>query len=88
MMCSKFIPATIYKRAPVTNDPEAKVLLDDTDNEDNFVPPVAAFKKKMAGSSKKGKSNFDTEENISFFSDDIESHQFMQKYKKKGGWTY
>jgi hypothetical protein len=87
LMCSKYTPATIYKRPPVSNEHEAKVLLDDTDEEE-FTPPVLQAYKKKGFSSKKGKSEFETDEDPSFFSDDIESHQFMQRYKKKGGWTY
>jgi hypothetical protein len=87
LLCGRYIPMTIYKREGASNDPEAKILLDS--EEEDYVPPVVAFsqnkKKELV---KKGKSNFDTEENISYFSDDIESQQFMQQYKKRGGWTY
>lgn len=85
LMCSRYQPARIEKRPPVSSDPETKVLLDDTEEEENFTPPIQ-YKKKMA--SKKGKSDFETDEDQSFMSDDIEAHQFLQKYKKKGGWTY
>jgi hypothetical protein len=70
LLCGRFIPATIYKRQERANDPETKVLLDS--EEEDFIPPVVAFQKKKEFS-KKGKSNFETDENISFFSDDIES---------------
>jgi hypothetical protein len=88
LVCSStYTPATIHKRPPVSNDPETKVLLDDTDEEEAGIPPVSAAKK-QAASSKKGKSDYETDEDPSFFSDDVESRQFMQKYKKQGGWTY
>ncbi len=61
----------------ISSDPEAKVLLDDTDEEEAYIPPVVLNKKKAATSSKKGKSDFETDEDPSFFSDDLESHQFM-----------
>jgi len=63
---SLYSPTKIYERPPALNDPEAKVLLDDTE-EEIFVPPQPNLKKKGA-TSKKGKSDFETEEENSFFS--------------------
>lgn len=82
LMCSKYTSPAIRKRPPVSQDPETKVLLDDTEEEETFIPPVVNYKKKGAALSKKGKSDFETDEDPSYFSDDLESHQFMQKYKK------
>jgi len=55
-------------------------LLDDTDEEEAYIPPVVQQKKKPAAA-KAGKSDLETEEDPSFFSDDLESHQFLQQYK-------
>lgn len=73
LLCSKYMPATIRKRAPVSS--ETKVLLDDTD-EETFTPMIHASKK--GGQFKK-----DLDSNT-----DLESYKFMEKYKKNGGWTY
>lgn len=83
---SRYIPAKIYARPPVKNDPETKVLLDDTDEEVSFTPPVIL--KKKSKKLLKGKSEFETNDDVSFYSDDLESNQLTQKYRKKGGWTY
>jgi len=73
LICSKYTPAAIKARKTISSDPEAKVLLDDTEEEEAYIPPVVLNKKKAA-SSKKGKSDFETDEDPSFFSDDLESH--------------
>lgn len=70
---SSYSPASIRKRPPVSNDPETKVLLDDTEEEESHTLPIVHAKKKAA-SSKKGKSEYETDEDPSFFSDDLESH--------------
>lgn len=75
---SSFIPTTIYPRK-ATSDPESQVLLDVSEGEEEFIPPI--IQKKKAASSKKEKSDIETDEDPSFFSDDLESHQFMQRYK-------
>lgn len=79
LLFSSFIPPTIYPRK-ATSDPESQVLLDVSEGEEEFIPPVIQSKKKAA-SSKKQKSEIETDEDPSFFSDDLESHQFMQRYK-------
>jgi hypothetical protein len=76
-LCSRYAPMTIHKRIS-TSDPEAKILLDDTDEDEEVIPEVTTLKKNKNPKSR-GKSNFETEENISYFSDDIETHQFMLK---------
>jgi len=86
LMCKSYIPATIFKRPPVANDAETKVLLDDTEEEIENTHNQMPLKKK-AGGKKAGRSEFDTIEDMSFYSDDLESHQLVQQYKK-GGWTY
>lgn len=40
MLCSKYTPPAIRKRPPVSSDPETKVLLDDTEEEEEFTPSV------------------------------------------------
>lgn len=80
LLCGgSYQPVTIRPRPPVSSDPETKVLLDDTEEEEAYIPPVVQQKKKMAA--KAGKSDLGTEEDASFFSDDLESHQFLQQYK-------
>lgn len=81
LVCGKYQPVAIRERPPVSGDPETKVLLDDTEEEEAYIPPVVQQKKKGASSGKKGKSDLETDEDPSFFSDDLESHQFLQRYK-------
>jgi len=68
---SKYTPATIYKRPPVFNDPETKVLLDESDEENVVKPPI--LKKDKREGKNSNKSDFETIEDMSFFSDDLES---------------
>ena len=81
---SKFQPTHIHPRAPVSSDPEAQVLLDDTD--EDMAEPVVN-KRGKAKRQGKNRSEYETNDDVSYLSDDVESTQFMQKYEK-GGWTY
>jgi hypothetical protein len=85
LVCSKYIPTRIPLRKAHSSDPENRVLLDDSEEEAAFTPPMEFKKKAFA---KKEKSDIETDEDPSFFSDDLESKDFMQKYKKRGAWTY
>lgn len=40
LLCAKYCPVSIRERPPVSGDPETKVLLDDTEEEEAYIPPV------------------------------------------------
>lgn len=80
VVCGKFQPVTIRERPPAHGDAEARILLDDTDEEVNEAP-VALQKKKAQAAGKRGRSDHETDEDPSFFSDDLESQQLLQRYK-------
>ena len=80
---SKYQPTRIHPRPPVSSDPETRVLLDDTDED----MPDPLMNKKKAKKMGKNKSEFETNDDVSYLSEEIESTQFMQKYGK-GSWTY
>jgi len=76
LVCGDRYNPTLIKDKP--NDPETKVLLDETDEEEEIFVPPQPNKNVKGDYSKKGKSDFETEDNQSDFSDDPESNQYMQ----------
>lgn len=48
LLFSKYTSPAIHKRPKVSSDPETKVLLDETEKEEEFIPPVIHASKKGA----------------------------------------